>query len=151
MLHLKTAAGERLELPASCIIAVMKPCDGENPSAIIYDIGVSGAQFQQLTDQYGFVKKLAIDGMAMVNPLEVRVLEPVPGVDGLQEGKLFFTRSRIVGRREVLGGEDATKSILFVDLLGKPAPVKVANTLDELDGNEAAPVAVEPASTEEGN
>ena len=54
MLHLKTAAGERLEIPAGCIIAVMRPCDGINPSAIMYDMG-AGPAVDQLSDQYGFV------------------------------------------------------------------------------------------------
>ena len=39
MLRLTTAAGERLEIPATYITAVMKPCDGVNPCAIIFDFG----------------------------------------------------------------------------------------------------------------
>ena len=143
MLHLKTAAGERLEIPAYAIIAVMKPCDGVNPSAIIFDMG-EGPQIDQLADQYGFVKKLAIDAQAMVNPVEVRILEPV-AIDGEQvgykEGRMFFSRDRIVGRREVKDDANGTRAKLFVDLLGKPMAISIADTLDELDGVEAEPAA----------
>ena len=143
MLHLKTAAGERLEIPAYAIVAVMKPCDGVNPSAIIFDMG-QGPQVDQLSDQYGFVKKLANDALAMVNPVEVRVLEPV-AIDGEQvgyhEGRMFFSRDRIVGRREVKEDANGVRAKLFVDLLGKPTAISIADTLDELDGVEAEPVA----------
>ena len=143
MLHLKTAAGERLEIPAYSIIAVMKPCDGVNPSAIIFDMG-AGPQVDQLSDQYGFVKKLANDAQAMVNPVEVRILEPVT-VDGEQigyrEGRMLFSRDRIVGRREVKDDANGIRAKLFVDLLGKPMAISVADTLDELDGVEGEPAA----------
>ena len=143
MLHLKTAAGERLEIPAYAIIAVMKPCGGANPSAVIFDMG-AGPQVDQLSDQYGFVKKLAIDTQAMVNPVEVRALEPV-SVDGDQvsfhEGRMLFSRDRIVGRREVKDDANGIRAKLFVDLLGKPMAISVADTLDELDGMEGEPAA----------
>ncbi|GLV22020.1 hypothetical protein TomMM35A_18730 [Sphingobium sp. TomMM35A] len=141
MLHLKTAAGERLEVPAYAIIAVMKPCDGVNPSAIIFDMG-EGPQIDQLGDQYGFVKKLVNDAQAMVNPVEVRILELV-AIDGEQvgyrEGRMFFSRDRIVGRREVKDSANGICAKLFVDLLGKPTAISIADTLDELDGVEAEP------------
>jgi hypothetical protein len=144
MLHLKTAAGERLEIPAFAIIAVMRPCDGVNPSAIIFDMG-AGPQVDQLADQYGFVKKLAIDGQAMVNPLEVRILEPVQlgegaeAITGLKEGRMFFARDRIAGRREVKDDASGINAKLFVNLLGKPMAISIADTLDELDGIEPEP------------
>lgn len=144
MLHLKTAAGERLEIPASAIIAVMKPCDGVNPAAIIFDMG-DGPQVDQLADQYGFVKKAAVDSMAMVNPIEVRILEPVQigeGDDamiGFKEGRMFFSRARIIGRREVAGDQHGVNAKLFVDLLGKPMAISVADTFDEMDGVEREP------------
>lgn len=152
MLHLKTAAGERLEIPGYAIIAVMKPCDGVNPSAIIFDMG-TGPQIDQLSDQYGFVKKLAIDAQAMVNPAEVRILEPV-AIDGdavgYHEGRMFFSRDRIVGRREVAGDPNGIAAKLFVDLLGKPLAISIADTLDDLDGVEAEPAApvAQPALTQ---
>lgn len=133
MLHLTTAAKERLEIPPGCIVAVMKPSDGGNPCAIIYDIGV-GMQIDQLSDQYGYVKKLAVDAQAMVNPIEVRTVEP--GEDGPCEGRVFFARDRIVGRREVKDSEDGVNARIFVDLLGRTSALNVADTLDEMDGIE---------------
>ena len=143
MLHLKTAAGERLEIPDYAIIAVMRPCDGVNPSAIIFDMG-QGPQVDQLADQYGFVKKLANDAQVMVNPVEVRILEPVTVDDeqiGYREGRMLFSRDRIVGRREVKDDANGIRAKLFVDLLGKPMAISVADTLDELDGMEGEPAA----------
>ncbi|GLT00138.1 hypothetical protein GCM10007897_15220 [Sphingobium jiangsuense] len=134
MLHLKTAQGERLELPAHAIIAVMRPSSGDNPSAIIFDMGM-GPQIDQLGDQYGFVKKLIADSNAMVNPIEIRVVEPVPDGDGATaEGRMFFPRDRIAGRREVKDDQRGVRSTLFVNLLGKPIVINAADTLDELDG-----------------
>lgn len=153
MLHLKTAAGERLEIPAGCIIAVIKPCDGESPCAVVYDMGF-GQQLDQLSDQYGFVKKNVIDSMAIVNAIEVRHIEgaiiakadngsPIFGAP-YKEGRMFFSRSLISGRREVKGDAiPGCKSRLFVNLLGGVMPINIADTLDELDGTDAddAPVA----------
>lgn len=134
MLHLKTAQGERLELPAHAIIAVMQPSSGDNPSAIIFDMGM-GPQIDQLGDQYGFVKKLIADSNSMVNPIEIRVVEPVPDGDGATaEGRMFFPRDRIAGRREVKDDQRGVRSTLFVNLLGKPIVINAADTLDELDG-----------------
>lgn len=130
MLRLTTAAGERLEIPGGAIIAVMEPLDGANPSAIIFDMG-AGPQVDQLSDDYGFVKRLAIDAMAVVNPIEVRERAP----EG--EGRMFFARDRIVGRREVKSGVADINSTLFVNLLGKVSPVHVSDTFDEMDGVEA--------------
>ncbi|MFK4871679.1 hypothetical protein [Novosphingobium sp. ZW T3_23] len=153
MLHLKTAAGERLEIPAGCIIAVIKPCGGESASAVAYDMGF-GQQLDQLSDQYGFVKKNVIDSMAIVNPIEVRHIEgtiiattdsgsPIFGAP-YNEGRMFFSRSLITGRREVKDEAiPGCKSRLFVNLLGGVMPINIADTLEELDGVETddAPVA----------
>ncbi|KMS59968.1 hypothetical protein V474_07650 [Novosphingobium barchaimii LL02] len=140
-----------MEIPAACIIAVMKPCDGANPCSIIFDAG-AGPLVDQLSDQYGFVKKAAVDGMAMVNAIELRIVEPVPPADGeaapvMAEGKLFCARSRITGRREVIDDPAGIRAKLFVDLFGKPMTINVADTLDEMDGVDPAPVAI-PSTTE---
>lgn len=148
MLHLKTAAGERLEIPAGCIIAVMRPCDGINPSAIMYDMG-AGAIMEQLSDQYGFVKKSVLDAAAMINPIEVKIMEKVVVGEGpeaataMQQGRAIFARSRIVGRREILSDPSGIQACLFVNLQGSPMQINIADTLDELDGVEAedAPIA----------
>jgi len=131
MLHLTTAAGTRLEIPAFAIIAVMKPTGGANPSAIVFDVG-TGPKVDQLSDQYGYVKKLAMDAQALVNPIEVR--EVAPGGDS----RLFFARDRIVCRREVKPSVDGINATLFVNLLGKITPIHVADTLDEMDGVDPA-------------
>lgn len=150
MLHLKTALGERLEIPGYAIIGVMKPSSGDNPSAIIFDMG-TGPQIDQLADQYGFVKKLAIDAQAMINPVEVRVIEQIDGDSGAYaEGRMFFSRERIAARREKKGTENGINAMLYVDLLGKPMAINIAETLDELDGVEAEPTspAAHPTSTQ---
>ncbi|WP_103728934.1 hypothetical protein [Novosphingobium sp. HII-3] len=151
MLHLKTAAGERLEIPAACIIAVMKPCDGVNPCAIIADVGM-GPQVDQLSDQYGFVKKAVADSAAIVNPIELRLVEPVQPAEGgdaapvMAEGRMFLARSQITSRREVLGDANGIRARLTVQLLGRPMAINVADTLDELDGIVPAPAST--AATE---
>ncbi|PZR83592.1 MAG: hypothetical protein DI537_34670 [Stutzerimonas stutzeri] len=145
MLHLKTARGERLEILATAILAVMKPTDGVNPASIVYDMG-AGPQFDQLANAYGFVKKSLLDSHAMVNPIEVRILEPVQIGDGdeaataLREGRMFFPRAAIIGRREVTGDPGGIRARLYINLLGKASAIHVADTLDELDGEEPAPL-----------
>ncbi|PZQ56280.1 MAG: hypothetical protein DI555_06610 [Novosphingobium pentaromativorans] len=142
MLLLNTAAGERLEIPAGCVIVVMRPCNGINPSAIMYDMG-EGAIVDQLSNPYGVVKKTVLDAGGIINPIEVKLLEPVLGDTGdeasttLAQGRMIFARSRIVGRREVLEDPNGVRSRLFVDLAGNPIRINVADTLDELDGVEA--------------
>lgn len=142
MLHLKTAAGERLEIPAAFIIAVMKPCDGANPAAIIFDMG-AGPQVDQLSDQYGFVKKAVIDSQGIINPVEVRIIEQVAigtgadAVTGFHEGRMFIARDRIVGRREVLDDPNGIRARLFLSLFDRPSAISVADTLDEIDGVES--------------
>lgn len=142
MLHLKTSAGERLEIPASCITAVMKPCDGANPCAIIFDMG-AGAQIDQLSDQYGFVKKAVIDSMGIINPVELRIIEQIRVGEGdnivvaHKEGRVFISRERIEGRREVKDDPNGVRAKLFANLFnqpGKTTPINVADTLDEIDG-----------------
>lgn len=141
MLHLKTANNERLEIPETAIIAVMQPSDGVNPSGLIYDMG-SGPQIEQLADQYGHIKKMAIDSAAIVNPMEVRIIEQHKVGEGEeaiiahQEGRMFFSRLRITGRREKIGDANGVNAIVYVDLLGKPMALQVADTLDEMDGVE---------------
>jgi len=138
MLRLTTAAGERLEIPGGAIIAVMERVDGANPSTIIFDMG-SGPQGDQLSDQYGYVKKLAIDAQAMVNPIEVREKAPSG------TARLCFARERIVGRREVKPSVNGINATLFVNLLGKVSALQVSDTFDEMDGVEspALPTATE--------
>lgn len=150
MLHLKTAAGERLEIPAGCIIAVMKPCDGLNPAGIMYDMG-AGLAIDQLSDTYGFVKKSTLDAGGMINPIEVKVIEAVVGEGGdaasaFREGRMIFARSRIEGRRELVGDPNGIRAALFVKFTGQTVRINVADTLDEMDGVEVddAPV---PAPT----
>ncbi|GEM_PF-1564383 len=144
MLHLKTADGARLEIPATAIIAVMKPSDGVNPCAIIFDMG-AGPQVDQLSDQYGFVKKLANDGQALVNPIELRIIEQLNVGDGAEamtahgEGRIFFARDRISGRREVKGDPHGINATIYVNLFGQPTSISVADTLDEMDGVEPTP------------
>lgn len=158
MLHLKTAAGERLEIPAGCIIAVMRPCDGINPSAIIHDMG-AGPTIDQLSDQYGRVKKTVLDAGGIINPIEVKIVEAVSVGEGeevttaLQQGRMIFARSRIEGRREVLTDPNGIRAGLFVNLTGRTIRINVADTLDELEGVEAdgAPITApspKPISTE---
>lgn len=149
MLHLKTAAGERLEIPAGCIIAVMRPCDDINPSAIMYDMG-AGAIMEQLSDQYGFVKKSVLDAAAMINPIEVKIVEKVTVGEGpeaataMRQGRAIFARSRIVGRREILSDPSGIRACLFVNLQGSPLQINIADTLDELDGVEAEDAPISP-------
>lgn len=143
MLHLKTAAGERLEIPAVCIIAVMKPCNGVNPAAIIFDMG-AGPQVDQLADQYGFVKKAVIDSQGIINPVEVRIIEQLrigegdDAVTGFHEGRMFVARDRIAGRREVLDDLNGIRARLLLNLFDRPTQISVADTLDEIDGVEPA-------------
>lgn len=156
MLRLTTANGERLEIPGYAIIAVMKPSDGIYPCAIIFDMG-AGPQVDQLCDQYGHVKKLAIDSQAFVNPIEVRVIEQVQvgqgdeAVAAFAEGRMFFARDRILGRREVKGDPNGVNATIFVNLLGSPMAISTGDTLNEMDGEEphmegAAPLPTESAS-----
>ena len=141
MLRLTTANSERLEIPGFAIIAVMKPSDGVYPCAIIFDMG-AGPQVDQLCDQYGHVKKLAIDSQSIVNPIEIRVIEQVQVGQGegattaFGEGRMFFARDRIVGRREVRGNPNGINATIFVNLLGKPMAINTADTLAEMDGEE---------------
>lgn len=128
MLHLKTERGERLELPATAVIAVMKASDGSSPSTLVYDLGY-GPQIDRLSDQYGFVRKLVLDAQALVNPIEIRVLEA-----DRQEGRMTFSRERIIARREVHEHPEGANTILVVDLTGNPVRINVMETLDELDG-----------------
>lgn len=151
MLHLKTANNERLEIPPSAIIAVTQPSTGDAPSGIIYDMG-GGVQSDHLSDQYGYVKKMVSDAAAIVNPIEVRVIEAVTVGEGEEavtahrEGRVFFSRLRISARREMKGDPNGVNAILYVDLVGRTQPILVADTLDELDGVEGERKA--PASTD---
>lgn len=129
MFNLKTANNERLEIFGNTIIAVMKPCNGVNPCAIVHDMG-QGMRVDQLSDQYGYVKKLLTDSTSIINAIEVRIVE------GGNEGKLFFSRNAIVSRREVKGGADGINAVLAVDLFGRLSEITVADTLDEMDGVE---------------
>ncbi|MGC4250438.1 MAG: hypothetical protein QM605_02935 [Sphingobium sp.] len=137
MLHLKTAHNERLEIPESAIIALMKPSDGVNPGALMFDMG-GGPQIEQLADQYGHLKKMAIDSAAIVNPIEVRIIEAAAVGEGAEamtayrEGRMFFSRLRIVGRREKKGDPNGVNAIVYVDLLGKAMALQVADDLEAI-------------------
>lgn len=150
MLKLTLAAGGRLEIPAHAIIAVMKPADGSNPSAIMYDMG-AGLQIDQLGDQYGWLKKTANDASAFDNPLEVTVVEHWTVGDGDQamqasgHGKMLFSRSRIVGRRDATDGGPA-KGRLYVRLDERVITVNTVETLDEMDGVEAEAAPASPVA-----
>lgn len=124
MIQVTTAAGEKSSLPPSVIKAVMKPSDGSGPSSII--IHVNGmARVQPLADQYGYVKKLLIDSMIMVNPIEVTTVE-VAG-----EGLMFFSRENIIGWSEVKN-QPPTNASIYVDLFGSPVMQNIKETVDEL-------------------
>ena len=148
MLKLTLAAGGRLEIPPHAIIAVMKPADGINPAAVMYDMG-AGLQIDQLGDQYGWLKKTANDASAFDNPLEVTTVEHWvvgEGADAVQasgEGKMLFSRSRVVGRRDLTDGGPA-KGRLFIRLDERAVTVNTVETLDEMDGVEAEIVPAKP-------
>lgn len=143
MLKLTLAAGGRLEIPAHAIIAVMKPADGINPAAIMYDMG-AGLQVDQLGDQYGWLKKTANDASAFNNPLEVTTVEHWnvgEGAEAVQasgEGRMLFSRSRIAGRRDVIDGGIA-KGRLYVRLDERTVTINTLETLNEMDGVESTP------------
>lgn len=143
MLKLTLAAGGRLEIPAHTIIAVMKPADGINPAAVMYDMG-AGLQIDQLGDQYGWLKKTANDASAFDNPLEVTAVEHWTvgeGAEAVQasgQGKMLFSRGRVVGRRDLTDGGPA-KGRLHVRLDERIATVNTVETLDEMDGIELEP------------
>lgn len=165
MLKLNLATGGRLELPAAAIIAVMKPADGINPSALMYDLG-SGLQVDQLSDQFGFVKKLANDNGAFENAIEVTLIEPVNVLDEQgnpimlppvapgqpaqpktepKAGKIIFSRSRIEARRDMAGPGDI-RSRLHIRIGEGSIQIQAAETLNELDGVEASSVAEKAAA-----
>lgn len=140
MLTLHTVDDTRLELPASCVLAVMQPSDDSAPSSILYDLG-PGLEISKLSDQYGFVKKLVVDSSGIMNPIEIRVVEPVSSEEGQSygEGKVFFARSRIQARQELKDAEDGAKSLLYIHLFGNVTKFRLLDTLDELDGVETSP------------
>lgn len=137
MLNLKTAKGERLEIPESAIAAITKPSNGEAPAGIIFDMG-SGDQAEHLQDQYGFVKKLVVDSHLMINAIEVTVAEPAQGENAqpgeVALGKIFFSRDRILARKEILGDPRGINAQIFVHLFGRTQILSVLDTLDEMDG-----------------
>lgn len=139
MLHLKTDKGERLELPASAVIAVMKPSTGENPCSLLFDMG-GGPTTEKLGDQFGYVRKLVADSQLLVNAIELTIIEPSQAADAkpgdTAEGVIYFSRDRIMGRREVIEDSKPAGAILYVNLFGHAQPIRVANTLDEMDGVE---------------
>jgi len=138
-LKLNLAAGGRLELPAYALFAVMKPSDGANPAAVMYDLG-AGLQIDQLSDQYGFVRKLALDGAAFENPIEVEIVEKVAGEDGtpvVAIGKVTMSRGSIIGRRDIANGADGERAQLFVQFGEGRMTLLVNESLDEMDGIES--------------
>lgn len=133
MLRLTTAAGERLEIPAASITVVARTADAQAGCLILYDLG-NGPATEKLTDAYGYVKKAAVDCLAMVNPVEVRTPERIDGQDEPAYGLLFFSRDSIVSRREVRGRTDGVNAIVHLNVTGSPKPYLIADTLDEMDG-----------------
>ena len=139
MLKLNLAAGGRLELPAFALFAVMKPSDGANPAAVIHDLG-AGLQVDQLSDQYGFVRKLALDGAAFENPIEIEIVEKIAGEDGATvaaRGKVTMSRNSIIGRRDIAAGADGERAQLFVQFGQNRVTLLVSESLDEMDGVES--------------
>lgn len=138
-MKLNLAAGGRLELPAYALFAVMKPSDGANPAAVMYDLG-AGLQIDQLSDQYGFVRKLALDGAAFENPIEVEIVEKVTGEDGVTDavrGKVTMSRNSIIGRRDIAAGADGERAQIFVQFGAGRMTLLVSESLDEMDGVES--------------
>lgn len=137
MLNLKTASGERLEIPESAVQAVTKPSNGLADCGVIFDVG-SGPQAEMLTDQYGFVKKLIVDSRAMINAVELSAVEPdnsegaEPGAVAI--GKLYLSRDRITARKEIKGDPRGINAIIFAELFGRTQAISIAETLDEMDG-----------------
>lgn len=150
MLKLNLAAGGRLEVPPFAVIGVMKPAgEGTNPSAVLYDMG-EGPRVDQLSDQYGFVKKLCIDGNVFDNVVEMEIVEKtttmiddVP-VQVSNRGKLAVSRSRLVARRDMPDGGDAKARIYIAAGTGSMA-FDITQTLDEMDGIDPADVKQKPA------
>lgn len=145
MLKLNLAGGGRIEVPGYAIIAIMKPGgDTANPSSLLYDMG-EGPRVDQLGDQYGFVKKLAIDSGFIVNGFEADIVEcgsreeegkPVPVIN---YGKIFTSREKIVARRDIPNSVDA-KARIYVAAGGGSIGFDVTQSLDEMDGIDPADV-----------
>ena len=153
MLKLNLIAGGRVELPAYALFAVMKPSDGAAPSAVMYDMG-SGLQSDQLSDQYGFVRKLALDGGAFENPIEVATVERMDIADAVEggpataivNGKITMSRNSIIGRRDIAAGSDGERAQLFLEFGPNRLAVLVSESLDEMDGVESqAPIPAQSA------
>lgn len=146
MLRLTTAAGERLEIPAASIAMVAQLPDVEG-CVVAFDLGC-GSTREVLSDSYGFVKKAAVDCLAMINPVEVR-LAGAQQAEGARPGLLFFSRDAIVARREVRGNDEGVKAIITINVTGQPTPYPITDTLDEMDGVAAAEPTAEPDETNE--
>lgn len=141
MLNLNLATGGRLEIPGYALLSVMKPADETAPSSVMYDVG-AGLKVDQLADQYGYVRKLAIDADAFVNGLSVDIIErhEIVGDDGETKiealaGAMMLSRNSIIARRDTPDGADGVRAELTVRF-GQDitATIQVTQSLDELDG-----------------
>ncbi|WHO37887.1 hypothetical protein PMI04_015100 [Sphingobium sp. AP49] len=130
-LKLTLLNGARFELPAAAITIVEERSGEEKGCAIAYDIdGDRGAE--TLGDQYGYVKKQAIDAGGIQNPIELTALNN-EGVSRL----VTISRDRILARKEVLDSPIGVKSILSIANGQNSFRMTVADTLDQIDGIES--------------
>ena len=127
-LKLKLQNGARFELPAAAINIVEEQPGEAKGCCIGYDIG-AGAADQQLSDQYGYVKKQVLDAGGIENPIELTVV----GQDGGTR-LVTLSRNRILARMEVLDSEIGVNATLTVAAGSSSFPLNVADTLDEMDG-----------------
>lgn len=130
-IKLTLANGARFELPANAIDIVEERPGEEKGCAIGYNLG-AGVSNQQLNDQYGFVKKQAIDAGGIANPIELTAV----GADG-ETRLVTLSRSRIVARMEILDGANGINATLTIAAGAGSFPMHVADTLDQMDGIES--------------
>jgi hypothetical protein len=131
MLKLKLDTGARFELPAAAINIVEERSDGKSGCDIGYDIG-EGAADAALSDQYGYVKKQAIDGNGIANPIEMTAV----ATDGVTH-LVTLSRDRILARLEVLDSAIGVNATLTIASGHASFKLHVADTRAQMDGIES--------------
>lgn len=142
MLTLNLKEGGKVDLPPECFL-MLEQLDGGG-CQIIHNLIPNQNEAEQVSDQYGFMKKRWQESVPMLNLMEVSTVGPE------RNRKVSFPEQFVIARRELTGDETGAQTRLTLNVNGAVFHMKVVDDRDSLIGEADAQPEREPELTTDG-
>lgn len=125
MITVNLKDGGKFDLPPESILMLEEDQQAKKGCTIVYSLEQGKNTAEELTDAYGFVKKLWLDQVPGANVVEVTIAAET-------NHKLTVPVNTIIARRELTEAENGAKTRLTLNVNGAIITVPVIDSRDSL-------------------